>query len=140
MPLLTTFKAHFKAACADCGLSSLLAFLDIADTVRKWTPAKRWIQVNYNILVEPQVLGKDVLASKLADIFACVHFTTSILHARDLENTAFSDLDLEMILNAISALEMPTAQTKHVLRSVLTHIYWTCHHLTSYEGRIFLTR
>ena len=61
MPLHATLKAHFVAACADRGLITLRAFLDIIKTTWPRTPPQLGIHVHLDFLVEAQVLAVNVL-------------------------------------------------------------------------------
>ena len=140
MPRLAAFEAHLEATCADGRLPSLLAFLDVADAVWERAPAKRWVQVDNYILMKAQVLGKDVLAAELADILARVYLIAAVLHTRDLEDATLRNLYLQVVLYAILALQVPTAQTKHVLLRILRHIHRTCHQFASMTTTTRLAR
>ena len=63
--------------------------------------------------METQILCEDLLGAKLSDIGLSVDLTATVLHARYLENTAFRDLDLEMVLNAVFALLVAAGKAKH---------------------------
>ena len=67
MPGPSTLEAHFKATrLARTRLVSPATLLDIAQTRRGRAPAKFGIKVDDDILMKAQVLGIDLLRTKLA--------------------------------------------------------------------------
>ena len=58
--------------------------------------------------MELEILGKDVLRTKLAYVIPFINLCALILHAGDLQDASFFDFYLQMVLDAIFALQMPT--------------------------------
>lgn len=94
VPLHAALEAHFKAARAHRRLASFLALRNVADAVWLRAPAQRRVQINDNVLMESQVLGVDILAAKLPNVFASVDFFAAKLHAGNFHNSAFRDFNL----------------------------------------------
>ena len=89
--------------------------------------------------METQILCEDFLRAKLANVFLRVDLFAAILHARDLQDATFGDLDLQMILNTVLALLMPTRQPKHLACFVSLSTDRACHLLAFLDNLVFLS-
>ena len=73
VPYLTALEAHLKIACRASSRLASLALFNIAQTARRWTPFKLWVQVDDDVFMEPQILSINLLGAKLANILSCIY-------------------------------------------------------------------